>query len=308
MMGTEVEFGEKVKQVREERGMTQQTLAEKLYVTRQAVSRWECGARHPDLLTAKKIARILDVTLDELLSGEELRENIEKEPVLAKPVENIVQTAMYAVAAMIYLLLCLFSVYGLLGPREGIAGTPAGGITLVTIASDLVRIAYFIAAMKGLILSVRNKLTAAATGIIMCVPYVFVAISFLASFAEMQIKSNGYIGIVGWFTGFALPFCFAACILLFFRQRKQRILFGLVEGICVLTIVYLVYGYMQRFTRFTDLGFVVTTVHMAGKIGMAALLGYQAYVWNRKMKAGYKRDRGYRIFTASPCGKTGDGS
>lgn len=114
----EMEFGEKVKQIREEHGMTQQTLAEKLYVTRQAVSRWECGARHPDLLTAKKIARILDVSLDELLSGEALRENIEREPVLEKPVENIVQTALYAGAAVIYLLLCLFSLYELVVARS----------------------------------------------------------------------------------------------------------------------------------------------------------------------------------------------
>ena len=71
-----VEFGEKLKQIREEKGLTQQSLAEKLYVTRQAVSRWECGARYPDLLTAKKIATILNTSLDELLSGEELKENI----------------------------------------------------------------------------------------------------------------------------------------------------------------------------------------------------------------------------------------
>ena len=51
-----MEFGEKVKKIREEKGMTQQTMAEHLYVTRQAVSRWECGARYPDLLTAKKIS------------------------------------------------------------------------------------------------------------------------------------------------------------------------------------------------------------------------------------------------------------
>lgn len=95
-----LEFGEKVKQIREERGMTQQSLAEKLYVTRQAVSRWECGARYPDLLTAKKISAILEVPLDELLSGEELRENVEKEPVLAQPVEAIVQTTLYAIAAI----------------------------------------------------------------------------------------------------------------------------------------------------------------------------------------------------------------
>lgn len=80
-----VEFGEKLKQIREERGLTQQSLAERLYVTRQAVSRWECGARYPDLLMAKKISTILDVSLDELLSGEEFVEHMEKTSVLDKP-------------------------------------------------------------------------------------------------------------------------------------------------------------------------------------------------------------------------------
>ena len=84
--------------------MTQQTMSEKLYVTRQAVSRWECGARYPDLLTAKKLAMILGVSLDELLSQEALKENVEKEPVLAKPIENIIQTILYAVASIIYFL------------------------------------------------------------------------------------------------------------------------------------------------------------------------------------------------------------
>ncbi len=123
-----VEFGEKVKQIREERGMTQQTLAEKLYVTRQAVSRWERGARYPELLTAKKIAKILDVSLDELLSGEELKENIEKEPILMQPIENIVQTMLYTIAVIIYLLLCLCSVYSFLSPNKALIGTPAGKI------------------------------------------------------------------------------------------------------------------------------------------------------------------------------------
>ncbi|WP_027643647.1 MULTISPECIES: helix-turn-helix domain-containing protein [Lachnospiraceae] len=42
-----VEFGEKLKRAREEKGMTQQTLSEYLYVTRQAVSWWEGGERYP---------------------------------------------------------------------------------------------------------------------------------------------------------------------------------------------------------------------------------------------------------------------
>ena len=83
-----VEFGEKVKKLREEKGMTQQTMADQLYVTRQAVSRWECGARFPDLLTAKKIAQILEVSVDELLSGEELKKSIERDPVLSAPVSK----------------------------------------------------------------------------------------------------------------------------------------------------------------------------------------------------------------------------
>ena len=62
-----VEFGEQLRRAREEKGMTQQSLAEQLYVTRQAVSRWECGDRYPDLLTTKKISQILEVSLDDLL-------------------------------------------------------------------------------------------------------------------------------------------------------------------------------------------------------------------------------------------------
>lgn len=40
------EFGEQLKRAREAKGMTQQTLAEKVYVTRQTVSRWESGVSH----------------------------------------------------------------------------------------------------------------------------------------------------------------------------------------------------------------------------------------------------------------------
>ena len=48
-----VEFGEQLRKAREEKGMTQQSLAEQLYVTRQSVSRWECGDRYPDLQQRK---------------------------------------------------------------------------------------------------------------------------------------------------------------------------------------------------------------------------------------------------------------
>lgn len=277
-----VEFGEKVKKIREERGMTQQTLAEKLYVTRQAVSRWECGARYPELLTAKKIAKILDVSLDELLSGEELKENIEKEPILVRPIENIAQTILYTIAVIVYLLLCIFSAYSFLRPEEALRNTLAGKVTLITISSDVIRVIHLIVTVIGLILSVKNRLTAKITGCIMCVPYVLASLSFLATYADMRIKDNGTMDLFGWFTDFAVPLIFALCILLFFVRKERRVPFGIIIGIVMITIVYLIYGYKNRFMRFTDLGFVVTTVHMIGKICMSVLLGYQAYVWNKK--------------------------
>lgn len=261
------EFGEKVKQIREERGMTQQSLAEKLYVTRQAVSRWECGARYPDLLTAKKISTILEVSLDELLSGEELKEKFEKEPVLAQPIENIIQTALYAIASIVYFLLCVFSFYSYLRPNKALSGTPAGEISLIAISSDMIRIVSFAAVAFGLVLS---------------------ALSFLATYIDMQIKKNGYMDLWGWLTDFIVPLVFAICIILFFKRKERRITLQIILGICILTICYLAYFYKGRFDRFTELGFVVTTVHMAGKIGMAVLLGYQSYVLNKKRKIAYE--------------------
>lgn len=281
----EVPFGEKVKRRREEKGLTQQKLAEKLYVTRQAVSRWECGARQPDLLTAKKLSKILGVSLDELLSGEKLREDIEREPVSARPAEHMIQTALYAGVAVIWLLLCLFSAYAA-GPGRAPSHTPAERITLLYAVSDLARVFCFAAALSGLILSVRNKLTAKATGYLMSVPYLSEALLFLFTYADMKRKDNGQIGFAGWISGFILPFVIAGCIVLYFHQKEQRIPFGLILGICLVVSGWFLYVYRSKFRYFTDVGFASVTVSMAGRLGMAALLGYQAYVWKKRRRAG----------------------
>ena len=60
-------LGEMIRQRREAAGLSQQELAERLFVSRQTVSRWESGSRTPDLMTAKSIARLLGMTLDELV-------------------------------------------------------------------------------------------------------------------------------------------------------------------------------------------------------------------------------------------------
>lgn len=283
-----VELGEKIKQLREDKGLTQQTLAEQLYVTRQAVSRWECGARFPDLLTAKKIAQILDTTIDDLVSGEELKKNIEREPLLAQTLENTIQTILYAITTTAYMLMCIFSLYSFLFPSKGLVNTPAGQITFLGVSTLIGYMICFTSALAGLILSSKNKLKARMTGYITCIPYMIAAVSFLVSFLDMQIKQNGHIGMTEWITDFIIPVIFAILIVLFFKMENRRIPFGIMGMICFLSMAYIVLVLNRSLNRVTDLGFVVRTVHCMGKVGMIILLGYQAYVWDAKKKIAYK--------------------
>lgn len=76
-------FGEAIRKRREQMEMTQQELAQKLFVSRQTVCRWENGSRCPDLIMAKKIALTLGISLDDLLPGQEVPEYTPpKEPII----------------------------------------------------------------------------------------------------------------------------------------------------------------------------------------------------------------------------------
>ena len=67
-----MELNEKLQELRKQRGLTQEELAASLYVSRTAISKWESGRGHPSIDSLKAIAKYFGVTVDELLSGEEL--------------------------------------------------------------------------------------------------------------------------------------------------------------------------------------------------------------------------------------------
>lgn len=67
-----MEFHEKLQLLRKQRGLTQEELSEKLFVSRAAVSKWESGRGYPNIDSLKAIARFYGVTIDDLLSGEEI--------------------------------------------------------------------------------------------------------------------------------------------------------------------------------------------------------------------------------------------
>lgn len=67
-----MEFHEKLQKLRAAEGLTQEELAEQLYVSRAAVSKWESGRGYPGIDSLKAIAKHFHVTIDELICGEEV--------------------------------------------------------------------------------------------------------------------------------------------------------------------------------------------------------------------------------------------
>lgn len=67
-----MEFSEKLQELRKSRNLTQEELAEALFVSRTAVSKWESGRGYPSIDSLKEISRYFSVTIDDLLSGEKL--------------------------------------------------------------------------------------------------------------------------------------------------------------------------------------------------------------------------------------------
>lgn len=271
-----VEFGEKLRRAREEKGMTQQTLSEHLYVTRQAVSRWECGARYPDLLTAKKLSEVLEVSLAELLSGEEMKKCVEKNPIVESPVIGRVQSALYALAGVAYLLMSIFTIRFLVPELAGANREVIGYGTAYILGYVLITMLLFC----GLALSIRGKLTPKKTGVI------------AAAYFGMQILSNIFelIQVPGiWptvFQSIIYLLCIAVIVVYYFQARRLSPIpvyfvaaFGLIRSAVI---------YFQTLQLENDLAFIVRTIWMIAVAGYMGLMAYQAYSLAKKWRLAVK--------------------
>ena len=63
-------IGKTIKRIREDKNITQEQLAEKLNVTRQAISNWENNKTQPDIDTIIKISEVLEVSVEEIIYGQ----------------------------------------------------------------------------------------------------------------------------------------------------------------------------------------------------------------------------------------------
>ena len=67
-----MEFSEKLQQLRKQRNLTQEELAEAIYVSRTAISKWESGRGYPSVDSLKALSKFFSVPIDTLLSGEQV--------------------------------------------------------------------------------------------------------------------------------------------------------------------------------------------------------------------------------------------
>ncbi len=281
----QIEFGEKLKKCREEKGMTQQTLADRLYVTRQAVSRWECGARYPDLLTAKRISEELEISLDELVSGEKYVRDIEKEPVITASVPLLVQTALYAAACIPFLLMCFFIVISVI-PRSaefGLADEVKNIWTAEIVAYNFV---YLVMMGIGLYYSVCNELSPRRIGWILSICLWMKAIlSSVVIFRMLPVLMKGN-GTLTWDSKAKVLFDYTApFIILGFFSAKNYLDVKYIYAVVAILAIFFIRSYYWIFQVGFDIGLSVNIIHVMGDLAYLMLLAFQAYTLNRKRAA-----------------------
>ena len=74
-----MDFGQQIKRVRNDHGLTQEEMANKLNVSRQTISSWENNRNLPDLELVVQIAEKFNLSVDELLTGENLKDKLVKD-------------------------------------------------------------------------------------------------------------------------------------------------------------------------------------------------------------------------------------
>ena len=240
------EFGENVRKAREEMGITQQTLADKLYVTRQAVSRWENGSRYPDLLTSKSLAKALDTSLDELLMDDDMRTYPEVNPVLEYPLHKRVQTALFAAAFVTNLITVIWYI-GFILTESRVYMTDWEGVSQIVGAVTTAMVTGIL--LYGLIKSIKdtvNPNTAARIAVMI------VGVDMLDALAVLYCNYRNYT--VTWSVGYIagsilyqlIDAAFIVSVLVFFCGKKPHspIPVYILSGIVILSYLY---SYMSTF-------------------------------------------------------------
>lgn len=209
-----MDFGEKIKELREAKGMTQQNLADLLFVTRQTVSRWEGGSRYPDLVTAKNLADILDTTIDTLLAddGKMSSEQIAKS---YGKISDKIETMVLALSVMMSLGTWFLSCWWLRDCVVEELFTPDHWYFPFLCVIDILFNAYFsITLISCLIKTVNKELPIGKTGILGVVFFIYRGLANLILVLlgfESRIAAEPVTELINSGYGIMLALCSMVC-------------------------------------------------------------------------------------------------
>ena len=266
--------------------MTQQSLAEQLYVTRQSVSRWECGDRYPDLLTTTKIAQILEVSLDDLLSGKEMEKVVERNPVVENKTANNIMIALYAVALI-----------GLIVPMLNAMLTRDMGIDILTSTVVVTLIAFALKVFAfgyGLVNAIKGSLSPKRMGAVIGAFFTAMCITsaetltrvFPRNILSVEFKNGVFLNLAAIFVLLMLPGILGALATFFFfmKNSKHKIWPVLIMLTSSWLILMQAVSTGTMLTRYNESYTLQNTLSLILNTAIYALIIYQTITLLRKRK------------------------
>jgi transcriptional regulator with XRE-family HTH domain len=140
-----MEFHEKLQELRKQKGLTQEALAEALYVSRTTISKWESGRGYPSIDSLKAMAKFFSVTIDALLTGEEALTIAEADH---REQESRLRDLVFGLLDCSAIIFCFLPLFG----READGAVRVETLLSLDGAAPYLRMAYFVvvAGMVGM--------------------------------------------------------------------------------------------------------------------------------------------------------------
>ncbi len=144
-----MEFNEKLQQLRKQKNWTQEELAELLYVSRTAISKWESGRGYPNIESLKAISKLFAVSIDDLLSGAELITLAETEN--QKNVRGL-RGMVFGILDCMTALLFIIPMFG----QQGEDMIYAVSLFALTDIPDIMRVVYFVLVLVTIVFGITE--------------------------------------------------------------------------------------------------------------------------------------------------------
>ncbi len=117
-----IKIGKLIAECRREKGLTQKQLADELNLSNKTISKWESGSGSPDISNLSEVAKVLGITVDELLNGERKTEQEDRVTSENIPVKKKLSKAQIITITLTLLGAAIGGVWGIIAYNNGWLG------------------------------------------------------------------------------------------------------------------------------------------------------------------------------------------